>query len=138
MPALTHGRSYVCYSKPGSRDEMGKDFDATGHLSRSVFDEVGIPREADVYLCGPTRFMADMKEALAAIDVATERIHVEIFNGSESALRLRFRRFVLKHIPMLGELAVFEADDDDSDPGHLPSTPGETTVRDDVFALGEK
>src|SRR5882757_1704095 len=33
---------------------------------------------------GPARFMADMKEALAALDVAPERIHVEIFNGSES------------------------------------------------------
>ena len=83
MPALTHGRSYVCYSRPGSQDKMGQDFDATGHLSRSVFDEVGLPREADVYLCGPTRFMADMKEALAAMDVAPEQIHVEIFNGSE-------------------------------------------------------
>jgi ferredoxin len=62
---------------------MGQDFDATGHLSRSVFDEVALPREADVYLCGPTRFMADMKEALVAMDVAPERIHVEIFNGSE-------------------------------------------------------
>ena len=84
MLALTHGRSYVCYSRPGSRDKMGEDFDATGHLSRSVFDEVGVPREADVYLCGPTRFMADMKEALATLGVAPERIHVEIFNGSES------------------------------------------------------
>src|SRR5262249_46308202 len=83
LPALTHGRSYVCYSRPGSQDKMGQDFDATGHLSRSVFDEVGLPREADVYLCGPTRFMTDMKEALAAMDVAPERIHVEIFNGSE-------------------------------------------------------
>ena len=63
---------------------MGEDFDATGHLSRSVFDEVGVPREADVYLCGPTRFMAEMKEALATLGVAPERIHVEIFNGSES------------------------------------------------------
>ena len=42
---------------------MGEDFDAAGHLSRSVFDDVGVPREADVYLCGPNRFMADMKEA---------------------------------------------------------------------------
>ena len=84
MLALTHGRSYVCYSRPGSRDKMGEDFDATGHLSRSVFDEVGIPREADVYLCGPVRFMADMKDVLAAMDVAPERIQVEIFNGSES------------------------------------------------------
>src|SRR5262249_32801186 len=50
MLSLTHGRSYVCYSRPGSRDKMGEDFDATGHLSRSVFDEVAFPREADVYL----------------------------------------------------------------------------------------
>ncbi len=84
IPALTHGRSYVCYSRPGSRDRMGEDFDATGHLSRSVFDVVGVPREADVYLCGPTRFMAAMKEALATVGVARERIHVETFNGSES------------------------------------------------------
>ncbi len=82
--ALTHGRSYVCYSKPGSPDKMGKDFDATGHLSRSVFDEARVPREADVYLCGPNRFMADMKEALATLGVAPERIHAEIFNGGES------------------------------------------------------
>src|SRR5262245_24604193 len=84
MLALPHGRSCVCYSKPGSDDKMGMDFDTTGRLSRSVFDEVGVSRDADVYLCGPNRFMADMKEALANIGVATERIHVEIFNGSES------------------------------------------------------
>jgi ferredoxin-NADP reductase len=84
MLALLHGRSYVCYSRPGSHDQMGEDFDAGGHLSRSVLDAVGVPREADVYLCGPTRFMADMKETLATLGVAPERIHVEIFNGSES------------------------------------------------------
>jgi len=84
MLALTHGRSYVCYSRPGSRDKMGEDFDASGHLSRSVFEDIGVPREADFYLCGPTRFMADMKEALAACGVAPKRIHIEIFNGSES------------------------------------------------------
>jgi ferredoxin-NADP reductase/MOSC domain-containing protein YiiM/ferredoxin len=82
--ALAQGRSYVCYSRPGPGDRMGEDFDAKGHLSRSVFDEVRLPREADVYLCGPARFMGAMKEALATMGVARERIHVEIFNGSES------------------------------------------------------
>jgi ferredoxin-NADP reductase/MOSC domain-containing protein YiiM/ferredoxin len=82
--ALTHGRSYVCYSKPGSPDKTGEDFDAVGHLSQTVLNEIGVPRDADVYLCGPTRFMADMKEALAAVGVAGQRIHVELFNGSES------------------------------------------------------
>ena len=83
MPALTNGRSYVCYSKPGPLDKMGEDFDATGHLSRSIFDKVGIAQGADVYLCGPSRFMAEMKDALAGVGVAPERIHIEIFNGSE-------------------------------------------------------
>src|SRR5262249_32889304 len=55
MVALSHGRRYVCYSRPRSSDKIGEDFDATGHLSRTVFDEVGVSREADVYLCGPTR-----------------------------------------------------------------------------------
>jgi ferredoxin-NADP reductase/MOSC domain-containing protein YiiM len=84
MLALTHGRSYVCYSRPGSHDKIAEDFDGIGHLSRSVFDNVGIPREADVYLCGPARFIADMKEALVMLGVAPARIQVELFNGSES------------------------------------------------------
>src|SRR6202008_1065607 len=46
-------------------------------------EEVGIPREADVYLCGPAAFMADMKAALTGYGVPLERIHLEIFNGSE-------------------------------------------------------
>jgi ferredoxin-NADP reductase/MOSC domain-containing protein YiiM len=84
MHELTNGSSYVCYSRPEVSDKIGEDYDAAGHLSRSVFDTIGLPRESDVYLCGPTRFMTDMKEALAAFGVAPERIHVEIFNGSES------------------------------------------------------
>jgi ferredoxin-NADP reductase/MOSC domain-containing protein YiiM len=84
MLALPNGRSYVCYSRPGSGDRMGEDFDSTGHFSQSVFDEAGVPREADVYLCGPNGFMADMKAKLAAFGVAPQRMHAEIFNGGES------------------------------------------------------
>jgi ferredoxin-NADP reductase/MOSC domain-containing protein YiiM/ferredoxin len=82
--ALAHGRSHVCYSAPAAQDRMGEDFDTAGHLSRAVLDEVGVSRDADVYICGPSRFMADMKEALANFGVAPQRIHVELFNGSES------------------------------------------------------
>src|SRR5262249_26565030 len=67
MLGLPSGRSYVCYSRHGSRDKITEDFDASGHLSRLAFDTVGIPQDADVYLCGPARFMADMKEALAKL-----------------------------------------------------------------------
>jgi ferredoxin-NADP reductase/MOSC domain-containing protein YiiM len=84
MLALPHGRSYVCYSREGAYDLMTEGVDGTGHLSRTVFAQVGVPREADAYICGPTRFMGEMKEALATMGVASERIHVELFNGSEA------------------------------------------------------
>jgi ferredoxin-NADP reductase len=84
MPALANGRLFICYSKPEPQDRLGEDFDAAGHLSRSVFEEVGLPREADVYICGPARFMTDMKAALAAVGVTQKQIHLELFNGSES------------------------------------------------------
>ena len=83
---LPNSRSYVCYSRPRSSDKMGQDFDATGHLSQAVFDVAGVPRDADVYLCGPNRFMVDMKQELATFGVAPQRIHVEIFNGGESMM----------------------------------------------------
>jgi ferredoxin-NADP reductase len=44
-----------------------------------VFEAVGVPREADVYLCGPTRFMTEMKEALANLGVRPDRIHIELY-----------------------------------------------------------
>ena len=83
VPALRHGRSYVCFSRPGPLDKIGEEFDAMGRLSQSMFEAAGVPRDADVYLCGPNRFMADMKEALLTFGIEPERIHIEIFNGSE-------------------------------------------------------
>jgi ferredoxin-NADP reductase/MOSC domain-containing protein YiiM len=84
MPALANGRLYVCYSRPEPQDRLGEDFDATGRLSQSVFNEIGFPREADVYICGPAAFMTDMKKALATIGVTPKQIHLELFSGSES------------------------------------------------------
>jgi ferredoxin-NADP reductase/MOSC domain-containing protein YiiM/ferredoxin len=84
MLSLTRGRSYVCYSSPSPGDSVGKDFDATGHLSRTDFDEIGVPTDVEAYICGPNRFMEEMKQSLVDFGVGSERIHIEIFNGGES------------------------------------------------------
>ena len=83
MLTLANARSYICHSRPDPQERLGEDFDVAGHLSRSILTGIGVPTDADVYLCGPNRFMADMKEALEAIGTAAQRIHTEIFNGSE-------------------------------------------------------
>src|SRR5207244_3707629 len=86
MLALNSARSYVCYSRPGSNDRLREDFDASGHVTRAVFETIGVPTAADIYMCGPTQFMADMKEELAAVGIGPQRIHLELFNGSESMM----------------------------------------------------
>ncbi|HET7241079.1 MAG TPA: MOSC and FAD-binding oxidoreductase domain-containing protein [Gemmatimonadales bacterium] len=84
MGGLSHGRCWVCYSAPMPGDTTPGDYDAAGHLSRAMLERVGVPHDAEVYLCGPARFMAEMKEALRGLGVASERIHQELFNGNES------------------------------------------------------
>ena len=79
LRALTHGRSYVCYSRPDSGDKHWRGFRCYRPPVAIGAREVGVPREADIYLCGPTRFMADMKVALAGLGVAPERIHARNF-----------------------------------------------------------
>ncbi|HJZ35038.1 MAG TPA: 2Fe-2S iron-sulfur cluster-binding protein, partial [Solirubrobacterales bacterium] len=46
---------------------------------------VGLPTEADYYLCGPSAFMADLNAGLTAAGVAPERLHSELF-GSRQVL----------------------------------------------------
>lgn len=86
MVALPQARRYVCYSRPADDDKVGEDFDAAGHFSQAVLEGIHVPPDAEVYLCGPTRFMDDMKAALAAIGIPPERLYVELFNGGESMM----------------------------------------------------
>jgi ferredoxin-NADP reductase len=59
MLELPRSWSYVCYSRPDLGDKKGENFNVAGRLSQSILNEVGVPRDADVYVCGPTLFMAD-------------------------------------------------------------------------------
>jgi len=81
---LPHCRSRILYSRPGSADRLGFDFDASGRLGVPVLDELGISRDADFYLCGPTAFLDDLSAGLAAWGVATNRVHKEIFGPGKS------------------------------------------------------
>src|SRR6266436_8397828 len=46
-------------------------------------------------------------------------------------------RLVLKHIPVLGKLAVLHADDVRGDPGRWATVPGEAPMRDHIVAFSE-
>ncbi len=83
---LTHCRSQIWYSHPAEDDRQGTDYDATGRVTREALEHLGVPRDSDFYLCGPSTFLADLGESLTAWGVAAERIHSELFAGVPSRL----------------------------------------------------
>ena len=85
LRSLLHSHSYILYSRPGPQDQPGLDFDAPGHLTVTVLKEIGVPHEADFYLCGPSAFLQDLTTGLAAWGVATDHVHAEIFGPGVSS-----------------------------------------------------
>jgi ferredoxin-NADP reductase len=79
VKALPHGKSFIGYSRPNPDDRLGVDFDASRRLGVDVLEELGVPRDADFYLCGPATFLQDLSAGLAAWGVSGDRVHMEIF-----------------------------------------------------------
>jgi ferredoxin len=84
LEILPGGRSQICYSAPQSSDRPAVDFDRVGRVGVHVFDELGIPREADFYICGPAAFMSGLVAGLAGWGVARDRLHTESFGSGPS------------------------------------------------------
>src|SRR5208337_2599042 len=70
LKLLPGGHSHIRYSAPGPTDRPAIDFDAAGRLGVHVLQELGVPREADFYLCGPAAFMSSLTADLASWGVS--------------------------------------------------------------------
>jgi ferredoxin-NADP reductase/MOSC domain-containing protein YiiM len=82
LKALPRSHTYVAYSRPGPGDRLGEDYDGPGHLSVPLIQQLGVPPEADFYLCGPASFLSGMTASLKEWGV--QRIHTEVFGPEPS------------------------------------------------------
>ena len=82
---LARGKSHIWYSRPGPEHRLGSDFDSPGRIAADALKKLGVPLDADFYLCGPSAFLKDVTSGLAALGVSGERMHEEIF-GAVSAI----------------------------------------------------
>jgi ferredoxin-NADP reductase/MOSC domain-containing protein YiiM len=80
LERLPNSRFRVCYSRPTPAESQTAE-----RLSVEVITALGLPDDADAYLCGPSAFMADLSTALAANGLDPARIHTELF-GAAAAL----------------------------------------------------
>ncbi|MBA3822551.1 MAG: MOSC domain-containing protein [Ktedonobacterales bacterium] len=85
LARLPQGHRHIRYSQPDAADQPGSDFDAVGHISRTVLQEIGVPADADFYLCGPATFLADMTTGLGEWGIPASQIHAETF-GTQAAM----------------------------------------------------
>jgi len=82
---LPHSNSQVFFSSPAASDRLGADYDRQGRLSARALQDLGLPVEAQVFICGPEPFMDAVSEALVACGIGAPNIHSERF-GAHSAI----------------------------------------------------
>jgi ferredoxin-NADP reductase/MOSC domain-containing protein YiiM len=80
---LTREQSYVVYSRPTATDQLGVDFNSSGHIDIALLEKIGVPKDGDFYLCGPSSFLQSMRDGLQKWGVLAEHIHMEIFGAVE-------------------------------------------------------
>lgn len=81
---LPGARAHVWYSRPGTDDVLGRDFDSAGHVDVASLSAIGVPPSSRFYLCGPPSFLSDIRSALGGWGVAGDRITSEIFGSGPS------------------------------------------------------
>jgi ferredoxin-NADP reductase/MOSC domain-containing protein YiiM len=86
LAKLPHAQSHVAFSQPEATDRPGIDFDSTGRLTVGVLQNLGVPREADFYLCGPPAFLEEFTAGLNVWGVAANCVHTEIFGSGHSIM----------------------------------------------------
>jgi ferredoxin-NADP reductase len=79
LAQLPEARSRICFSRPLPSDRRGIDYTDQGHLGAELIASLGVPRDADAYICGPQPFMRDMVLALTGSGLDAARVRTETF-----------------------------------------------------------
>jgi ferredoxin-NADP reductase/MOSC domain-containing protein YiiM len=84
LKQLSRGRGYIVYSRPAAIDQVGADFDAPGHIDAALLERIGVSRNSDFYLCGPSSFLQNLLDGLRNWGVLAESVHTEIFGSLDA------------------------------------------------------
>jgi ferredoxin-NADP reductase/MOSC domain-containing protein YiiM len=69
IESMPHARQRVFYTQ------------TDGRMDQRSIAALDLPTDAAVYLCGPTQFMTDMRDALTSVGFDPARIHSELFGA---------------------------------------------------------
>jgi ferredoxin-NADP reductase len=84
LKQLSRGRAYIVYSRPAATDQLGLDYDASGHIDSAFLEKIGVSPDSEFYLCGPSSFLENMRDGLRNGGVLAGNVHTEVFGALES------------------------------------------------------
>ena len=72
-------RYYSLISQPTTTDQLGKNFNGSGHITADILRQKLPLDDYDFYLCGPASFMQAMYDNLMSLGVSDQKIFAESF-----------------------------------------------------------
>lgn len=78
LASFPHAHEHIYYSAAPADPPLPAPVEP-GRLTGEKLGRLGIPPDAEAYICGPASFMTDMRVALGAIGVDPAHIHTELF-----------------------------------------------------------
>lgn len=79
MVHYPNAKSLIFYSQPNDEDVAAIDYDREGRITAKDLYELNAGSDAHYMLCGPSRFLTDIKFGLEASGVVADNIHFETF-----------------------------------------------------------
>jgi len=99
LTQLPGGRSCVVYSRPAATDQLEVDFNTSGHVDAALLEKLGVPRDSDFYLCGPSSFLQSMTGGLRSWGVPAGNVHMEIFGSLDGITPGMAQKAHTPHVP---------------------------------------
>ncbi len=84
LSGLTHATGQILYSAPDPADRLGVDYGRTGRVGPEVLRDLGVPPDAEAFVCGPVGFLPAVTRALTEVGITDSRIHSETFGAGAS------------------------------------------------------
>lgn len=84
LAELPASHCHIAYSRPRDVDARGSDYQSVGRVTPALLSSLGLPAEAETYICGPVTFMDGLTSALAADGADPSKVHTEIFGSAGS------------------------------------------------------
>ena len=81
LATMPTARSRVWYSRPGTDDRPGTDYDESGHINASGIIASGAALNGEFYLCGPAEFLTTIRTSLDTLTVPSSQVHSEAFSA---------------------------------------------------------